>query len=60
MKTLTATSAAAPSTTFTEKKHYEQDLLSLLGVFHDPEADFWLWNTVMSLGSPFDTKTLHP
>ena len=40
-----------PQTSFIEHLHAEQDRLPLVSLFHDPEADFWLWNYVIA-GDP--------
>jgi hypothetical protein len=33
-------------TSFTETLHFEENLVSALAAFHDPQGDFWLWDYV--------------
>ena len=38
--------AAAPLTSFADVAHGERDVLPMTSLFHDPEADIWLWGFV--------------
>ncbi len=43
-------------TSFVDTQHVEQNLMTALAAFHDPEADYWLWG-YMAAGDP-DLGTL--
>ena len=41
-------SNTAPSTRFTDTLHAEENVFAYTPPFHDPDADFWLWNYVVA------------
>jgi autotransporter-associated beta strand protein len=40
-----------PATTFVDTLHVEKDLMAMTGLYHDPEADFWIWDYLVA-GDP--------
>jgi hypothetical protein len=44
------TSTAGPETTFIDTLHVEQNLQDMPALFHDPEADIWLWDYLVAGG----------
>ncbi len=65
----TSTAAPAETTTslpqakpavasFIENSHFEKDLTDMPALFHDPEADIWLWEYVVAGYPSLSSKTL--
>ncbi|MBM4031952.1 MAG: hypothetical protein FJ291_09220 [Planctomycetes bacterium] len=46
---------AAGTETFVDSAHAEENYFPATGLYHDPEADFWLWAYLMA-GSPGDDR----
>lgn len=51
----TSVSRGTGATSFVGRVHAEQDRMPATGLFHDPQADFWIWD-YLSAGSTADTK----
>ena len=43
---------------FVDSVHVEQNLFSYTDGFHDPEADFWLWNYLFAGDAGYDSQTI--
>ena len=48
---------ASPATSFADTVHAEQDVLPMTSLFHDPEADFWLWGYVIAGDATAGTRS---
>ncbi len=56
--TTTVAEPEPPLSSFVETVHFEEDLAAMPALFHDPGADFWLWDYLVAGYDPLASKTL--